>query len=126
MADRKIKGRVTVRAGISDSIAVFLITFASLAPVMLTSVRGYAQVAGATLSGVVRDASGAAIPNVTVSLKNSATDATRIATTDVAGFYSMPNMLPGDYSVTASATGFSTLVETSITLEVGAARLLDL
>jgi Carboxypeptidase regulatory-like domain/TonB-dependent Receptor Plug Domain/TonB dependent receptor len=126
MADRKLKGRVTVRAGISDSIAVFLITFASLAPVMLTSIRTYAQVAGAMLSGVVKDPSGAAIPNVTVSLKNSATGATRTAATDVAGFYSMPNMLPGKYDITASATGFSTRVETGLTLEVGASQVLDL
>jgi hypothetical protein len=126
VAGRKLGSRVTVRAEHSRTIAIFVIAFAWLTLATLTSICSHAQVAGATISGVVTDASGAAIPNVTVSLKNSATDSTRIATTDSAGFYSMPNILPGNYSVTASAAGFSTRIETSIALEVGASRVLDL
>jgi hypothetical protein len=126
MAGRKLGIRITFRAGNSRTIAVFLIVSVWLTLGMLTSICSHAQVAGAIISGVVTDVSGAAIPNVTVSVKNSATDATRIAITDSAGFYSMPNILPGNYSVAASATGFSTRIETSITLEVGASRVLDL
>jgi hypothetical protein len=117
---------MTVLQRDSTKIALPLFICVALAIVMLTCVRAYGQVAGATLSGVVRDASGAAIPNVTISTKNGATGATRIVTTDGAGFYSMPNMLPGSYDITTSATGFSTKVETGITLEVGASQVLDI
>ena len=55
----------------------------------------YAQVAGATLSGTVVDQSGAGIPNAQVSIKNVATGSTRYLTTDAAGFYTAPNLLPG-------------------------------
>ena len=106
MAGRKLGSRAMVRAGNSRAIPVFLIAFVWLTLGMLTSICSHAQVAGATISGVVTDVSGAAIPNVTVAVKNSATDAIHIAMTDSVGFYSMPNILPGNYSVTASATGF--------------------
>ena len=47
-------------------------------------------------------------------------------TTDAAGFYSAPNLLPGPYEVTAAASGFSTTRESDITLTVGAQQVLNL
>lgn len=85
-----------------------------------------AQVAGATLRGTVTDASGAAIPNSKVSIKNTATGVTRDVTSDAVGLYSSPNLLPGNYEVTTSAPGFSTQVQTGITLEVGASQVLNI
>jgi len=60
-----------------------------------------AQVVGGTLSGTVTDPSGAAIPGTRISIKNVATGVTTNVTTDSAGFYSSPNLLPGTYEVTA-------------------------
>jgi hypothetical protein len=105
---------------------VGIMTFVAMMFSPLIPVPAYAQVAGATLSGVVTDASGAAIPNATISIKNTATGVTRTVSTGGAGFYSMPNILPGSYDITVSATGFSTKEETGITLEVGASQVLDL
>ena len=82
----------------------------------------YAQVAGATLNGTVADASGAGVPNANVSIKNTATGVERDVTTDSDGFYSAPNLLPGTYEVTVSASGFSTAVQTGLTLTVGAVQ----
>src|SRR6516225_10682578 len=78
-----------------------------------------AQVAGGTILGTVSDPSGAAVPKVAVSIKNVATGVARDVTTDSAGFYTLPNVLPGQYDVTASAPGFSTLVRSGITMAVG-------
>ena len=86
----------------------------------------YAQVAGATLSGIASDASGAVIPNVQITIKNVATGVVKTVSTDGAGFYSAPNLLPGTYQVTASASGFSTAVLPGITLTVGAQQSLNL
>jgi Carboxypeptidase regulatory-like domain/TonB-dependent Receptor Plug Domain/TonB dependent receptor len=92
---------------------------------MLCGTRTYAQVVGATLSGTVRDASGAAVPNVQVSIKNTATGITRGVSADSVGFYTAPNLLPGNYDVTFSAAGFTTEVSTGITLTVGAQQVLN-
>ncbi len=94
--------------------------------VMSISVRLSAQVAGATLSGTVVDKSGAIVANAQIVIKNLATGVTRDLTTDADGFYTAPNLLPGRYMVTTSATGFATLVRTGITLTVGAQQVLNL
>src|ERR1700676_5202098 len=92
---------------------------------LLVSVPARAQVAGATLSGTVADSSGSGVPNVTVSIKNTATGIGRELTTDADGFYSAPNLPPGVYEITFSAQGFSTKVQTGVTLTVGAQQTLN-
>jgi len=57
--------------------------------------HAYAQISGATLSGTVTDASGAVVPQAAVSIKNVATGIERGNTSNAAGFYSVPNLLPG-------------------------------
>ncbi len=84
-----------------------------------------AQVVGATLSGTVMDSAGAAIPNAQVSVKNVATGTTREVTTDSAGFYTVPNLIPGNYEVSYSAKGFKTNVSTGVILTVGAQQVLN-
>src|SRR6202165_2279512 len=86
----------------------------------------YAQVAGATLNGTVADASGAGVPNANVLIKNTATGVVRDVATDSDGFYSAPNLLPGIYDITVSARGFSTSVQTGLTLTVGATQALNI
>jgi hypothetical protein len=105
----------------------FLVVFvlASFSLTCLLVKPSYGQVAGATLTGTVKDPSGAAIPMAQVSIKNVATGVTRNVTGDSAGFYSAPNLLPGDYEVTLTAQGFATLVRKGINLDVGAQQVLD-
>ena len=93
---------------------------------MFFTVQAGAQVSGATLSGLVTDASGAAIANAKVSIENVATGEVREASTNGEGFYSAPNLLPGSYQVSASGQGFATVVQKGITLTVGAQQSLNL
>ena len=46
------------------------------------------------IGGEVRDPSGALIPNATVTVTNTATNASRVSTTNAAGFYSFPDLCP--------------------------------
>src|SRR5665213_2387238 len=101
--------------------------------ILVTVVLGFwlsapvnAQVVGATLTGAVTDASGATIPAAQLSIKNVATGVTRDLTADSAGFYTAPDLLPGGYTVTVTAPGFSTLVRSGLTLTVGAQQRLNL
>jgi outer membrane receptor protein involved in Fe transport len=103
-----------------------LLVFVMLSLAVIASTPAYAQVAGATLSGTAMDASGAAVPNAKVSIKNSATGVVREVTTDSAGFYSAPNLLPGVYDITVAAPGFSSSVQTGLTLTVGASKALNI
>jgi Carboxypeptidase regulatory-like domain len=101
------------------AVVLFLV---ALSPV--SQIR--AQVAGGTLSGTITDPSGSTVPNATVAIKATATGLTRTITTDEAGLYSAPNLLPGAYDVTASATGFQTVVQTGVTVTVGAQQTLNI
>src|SRR5712692_3829346 len=96
-----------------------------LAIAVLSASPAYAQVSGATLSGTITDPSGAAIAGAKVSIANTATGITRDVTTDSAGLYAAPNLLPGPYEVTAAASGFSTTKQSGITLTVGAQQTLN-
>jgi hypothetical protein len=85
-----------------------------------------AQVSGATLSGLVTDEQGGPVANATISIKNAGTGVARDVTSNSDGIYSAPNLLPGEYEVTVTATGFQTLTEKGITLTVGGQQSLNL
>ena len=68
----------------------------------------YAQAISGDLVGIVTDATGAAIPNVTVTATNDATGVKTTAMTDPAGAYRLANLPVGVYALTASLTGFTT------------------
>ena len=53
-----------------------------------------AQIATATLAGNVRDATGAALPGVTITIRSAATGAVRTTTTDIQGRYRIPALEP--------------------------------
>jgi hypothetical protein len=82
--------------------------------------RAEAQVSGATLSGTVTDPAGALVPNAVISIRNTDTGATRSVNSNADGFYSAPNLLPGNYEVKISANGFSTTLQKGIVLTVSA------
>jgi len=72
---------------------------------------------GSAIAGIVRDASGAVIPGVTVEATSPALiEKLRVAVTDEAGRYSLVNLRPGTYSVTFTLPGFSTVKREGIEL----------
>jgi hypothetical protein len=105
--------------------AACFVAFVTLVLSPLLRVTAHAQVAGATLSGTVADQSGGVLPQAAISIKNIATGITRTGATSTGGFYSVPNLLPGTYEVRASSQGFSTVVQTGITLTVGEQQVLN-
>src|ERR1035437_1878723 len=77
----------------------------------------------ATLSGTVQDPTGAVIPGAQVTLVNQDTQDTRLATSNETGFFAFPSLLPGSYSVKATAKGFVPKQLTGIVLHAGDSRL---
>ena len=72
------------------------------------------------LAGVIKDPSGAVLPNATVTLKNNETGATESQKSSTSGTYRFSLLNPGSYTVSATATGFRTSTQ-SVTVEVGQA-----
>ncbi len=87
--------------------------------------RVFAQAATASISGRVTDASNAAVPGATVTIKNTATAATQTASTDEQGRYALLDLPIGPYDLTISKAGFQNLARTGLQLTVGAAPVLD-
>lgn len=69
-----------------------------------------------TIIGRVYDPSGAVIPGVHVVATNMDTGITRDATSDGSGFYALPALLAGNYSVEASVKGFKTVKQGPVSL----------
>jgi hypothetical protein len=76
-----------------------------------------AQTAG-EIAGIVTDATGAVVPGATVTVTNQATNATRVTTTNEAGIYTVPSLIPGVYEVKVEMPGFRTVIRRDIQLEV--------
>src|SRR5260370_20962282 len=102
--------------------------FASIVVTLLISwmsrSSALAQGAGGSISGPVTDPSGGAVPNAAVKILNPATGASRSLTTNDTGFFSAPNLVPGNYQVSTSANGFSTEVE-NLELKIGMEAVLN-
>src|SRR5271166_2863649 len=79
----------------------------------------------ATLTGRVADPSGAPVSGALIAVRAHATGAVRTTASNSDGIYQLPNLLPGEYSVELSYTGFSPLTR-QVTLEVGQTMGLDL
>ena len=76
-----------------------------------------AQVNTADILGTVSDAGGAVLPNAKVTVQNTATNETKVATTNAAGDFVFNLMQPGQYTVTVEAPSFK---KSSVNLTVSA------
>jgi hypothetical protein len=92
---------------------------------LLITMPGWAQVTG-TVSGVVVDASGAAVSGATVTVKSLETGVARVVTTNPAGAYTVLSLPVGPFEVKAGKQGFKTTVRTGIRLEVGQRAVVNL
>ena len=77
------------------------------------------NISTAQLSGTVKDPSGALIPGASVKAADASKGFLRETTTDSVGSYRLLLLPPGTYTITATATGFSKLVEQNVVLTVG-------
>src|SRR5579859_260813 len=85
-----------------------------------------AQSAGTgALAGTLTDPSGAAIPNVSVTLTSLDTNQSRSTVTTTDGIYKFSLLPPGNYRVRFSATGFKTAEVQSVTINVTETPVLD-
>src|SRR5215212_9589630 len=78
------------------------------------------------IGGTVSDPSGAVIPGATITLLNIVNGGQRTATSDAQGRYTILQVAPGPYRVTAKAAGFTDVVVNEIQLSVNQPATVDL
>ncbi|MFN7932822.1 MAG: TonB-dependent receptor [Bryobacteraceae bacterium] len=71
-----------------------------------------------TVTGEVKDASGAAVAGTAITARNIATNGVRNATTNEEGIYNIPALVPGMYEIKAEHSGFKSSLRSSIELQV--------
>ena len=96
-----------------------------LSGILLLSGTGFAQLSTASLSGAVRDSSGAVVPNAKIVLRNVATGVENTTTANGVGAYLFLDITLGNYTVEASATGFTVQKVPEFALSVGQAATID-
>lgn len=84
--------------------------------VALLGQNAWAQANRATITGTVTDSTGAVVPEVDVTATNIATNVVATTVSNHDGIYVLPNLFPGQYSLSFERTGFETLEHPSITL----------
>ena len=85
-----------------------------------------AQTVTGTILGNVLDQSGATIPNATITITNQETGVVRKTVSNADGVYNVPSLLPGTYTVEASAQGFNAAQTKNVVLSVGSDTRVDL
>src|SRR6202521_227189 len=105
---RNSSHRATLSAGIL-LVTAFILLFPCFAS---------AQIDSGSVVGIVSDPSGAAIPGATVTLSNEASGVSRSVTTNGDGEYQFAAVIPGTYSVQATAQNFESEISTHVEVDV--------
>src|ERR1700722_8298464 len=110
--------------GSSFRYGLFVFLFLSLVLHFGFSRQALAAVGG-SISGTVKDPSGAVVPKATVTAVNTDTGVKQVVKTNDAGTYSFPTLPVGRYEIDVTAEGFKPYRRASITLDVNSAILVD-
>ena len=93
---------------------------------LLCSAGMRAQITHGTITGIIKDPSGAVIPNVTVIVTNEQTGLVLTLHSQANGSYQALQLTPGNYSVSAQAPGFKKLTVEHLKVDVGTGVTQDL
>jgi hypothetical protein len=99
--------------------AIGLFALVVLATTALLAPPAHAQVYSSSLTGLVTDPSGAAVPKATAVLTDEEKGFTTTTKTDTEGRFVLRNLAPGRYKLVVSAPGMRTHTQSGITLNVG-------
>src|SRR5438094_5259414 len=112
---RSVRRRMTTRM-FNASLVVLLFSLALLAQ----------QANFGRILGKVSDPSGAVLPGASISIVDTQRGLARTVTTDEAGLYNAPTLIPGTYTVRVEFPGFKTLARENVVVEVGQEIRVDL
>lgn len=97
----------------------------AFAILLLAALPSLAQNVSGTISGIVKDPSGAVVPSVNITVTNTGTSATFQATTDDTGAYSIRTLPVGSYDLVAEVNGFKKYQTRGVRLQVNEVARVD-
>jgi outer membrane receptor protein involved in Fe transport len=97
---------------------------ALLVALVVAALPAYAQEQSGAVEGVVSDATGAVVPGVTVEAR-STSGAVVSTTSDTNGRYNFPVLPPGNYTISANLTGFTSVKHPDVRLSLGQTLRVD-
>jgi Carboxypeptidase regulatory-like domain/TonB dependent receptor len=100
--------------------------FSTTLVVLLFSLSLFAQANFGRILGTVADPTGAVLPGASISIIDKDRGLARTVTTDEAGQYNAPTLIPGTYTVRVEFPGFKTLDRQNVVVEVGKEIRVDL
>ncbi len=115
-----------MRRGLSRAISFAPFVLAAIFVGVGLSATADAQIVGASITGTVRDAAGASVPQAAITVRNLETGAVRKVESDGEGHYAAPSVPVGRYEVTAEKEGFSTASRSGVDLVIGQSAVVDL
>lgn len=89
---------------------------------LVSATAAFAQTQNGNITGVITDASGAAVPGATVTVTNLSTGAVRTVVTDGAGVYDVEQLPPQSYKLSISAPGFAPSETRAFAVAVGSSN----
>jgi hypothetical protein len=111
--------------GVARSMVAGWLAFFSLALCLALPPAMSAQGITGTISGTVTDTTGAAIPGATVTVRQLATNQVHTVMTADDGNYTVPQLQPGQYTVTVTKAAFQTFKQNAITLSIDQVAEID-
>ncbi len=97
----------------------------ALCVIGLLLVPAYGQKTDGSIQGVVSDPAGAVVPNVPVTITNISTGQTRSVSTDAGGYYTAPQLPPGQYEVVVKAPSFKESRTRGVEVHVASSTTVD-
>src|SRR5215472_3999787 len=111
---------IPAREAICRVLRVFVCLLISGIPGLVLQPEAGAQETAASLTGRIVDETGAVVPDVKVRILNKATGLQRQATTGADGYFVIPLLPAGNYTLSAETPSFATINIENLTLDVSA------
>ena len=104
-----------------QTLTLFLVVLALLPSLALCAWAGV----GGSVSGTVKDASGAVVPDAAVTATNIDTEVRSTVTTNGSGFYSFPQLNVGRYTIAIEKDGFKPYQRAGVTIDANSTLTVD-
>jgi len=114
-----------MKSGIKSASGILLLPCILLF-LLSTTIAAFGQAGRGSITGSVTDQTGAVIPGASVTLLDPATGVARHTAANDTGHYAFISLNPGVYQVTASRTGFTTVVHSNVSVTVDQTTTVDL
>ncbi len=114
-----------MRSLLSKCLPKLFVVLIAISVLLLCAATAFAQVDRAELEGTITDSSGGVIVGATVKIVAVETQLSQEQQTNSKGYYRFPGLAVGNYTVTASGSGFKNKQVEDVVLRVGQTRTLD-